>query len=305
MALTIWREEGNRVIGRFEFKTSRGTGIYAVEGTAQSDGKFSLKAGRWIHHPGGTVKYGFEGRVTVGTREIEATFPQCRTGRIHASRTGDAGPRPNNQRSAARPTQRDGTRTRNADAWVESMRDKIAAFERQGDATSRAWRQIRHEIIFRKPIGVPAATEKQLFAALDAARAKLGADALLARLASDTTTSRNGKLGGALQIAYEARRMNWWPEKELSRVIIAARNQAAEVLRLEFQAVAALADKLPETLDGLVQARAALAPLDRNRASLLQAFRTDDPEDILEPLLRRIAAIERPLRRWLRRFVPR
>lgn len=66
----------------------------------------------------------------------------------------------------------------------------------------------------------------------------------------------------------------------------------SDALRPQLTQAADLAGNLPTSLDGLITARNALAPIEEYRQSLEQAFGTIDQENLLPPLWQRIAALE-------------
>lgn len=286
MTLTI-RQDRARLTGEFQFDTAGRRGGYAVSGSIRRNGGFHLDPGRWIDDPGSMRRVPLRGSLTANSGRIEGRLG-CRKGAFHAQRTGNAPPAaPLAQNRRDRPA-----KASREEDWVASVRTQIAALAKAADTSNAQWRQVEHEIIFRAPFGTKVERKKQMQAELDAARAGVEADGLLAQLVTEPGKPWNAQIGRALWVADNARTNRRWPAAQKERVVAAARERAADVLRGELGTVAALADTLPPTLEGLKTARQALEPLEHYRHSLERAFGTIDPANVLQPLLRRLAAIE-------------
>lgn len=274
----------SRVRGVLEFGRGSQSGAYEVRGQAEADGSFALDAGRWVRRAwSGERPFDVEGRILPDGMTIEARLPQCKIGELHATREATS--------EAARRSKPD-LLSPKAAAWADDIRKRIAAFRIGGDGSSRLWQPIRTEIALRMPHGGSRELRDELVEALDEARASIGSDALLARLAQEGTAGGDAAVSAAVRIANEARNRRWWPKPAVDRVVSAARERVVELTRPQLQALAAMAPKLPVTLDGLIKAREALAPVEARRGAMTRAFGSVDPEKRLEPLARRLAEIE-------------
>ena len=274
----------SRVRGSLEYGRGSHGGAYEVRGQANADGRFALNAGRWIQRAwSGERPFDIEGRIIPDGRTIEARLPRCKIGELRATREAGSG---ETRRSEPKPL------SKKAIAWADGVRQRIAEFRAGGDDSPKLWQPIQREITFRMPFGGSSQLSAELAEALDEARANIGAQILLARLAEETKTGGKAAISAAVRIANEVRYRRWWPMAEVDRVVSAARDRAVEIMRPELQALAALASDLPETLDGLIKARAALAPIEARKAAMTRAFRSADPTLLVEPLYERIAKIE-------------
>jgi hypothetical protein len=281
MVLSIDEVKNDQLKGVFEFRSGWKLAKYNVAGIATSSGKFQLEPGSWIMQPSGFRASGLRGELVEmgGRKTITGTFTQCRIGSFSVSLQEPI--------EAPPPPLSKSMFDRKGSAWVNTVRGRIREFANKREDNHLWWRQLEHEVIFSR---VDKPTQEQLLAEVREARANVNADSLLAYLASGPREFPQG-IGRALFLFSQAQRSEW-PDKVKLRLYQACRKRVTEVLGPELTQARAFAASLPISLDGLITARAALAPVEEYRDSLEQAFGTLDQENLLMPLWQQIAALE-------------
>lgn len=243
------------------------------------------EAGFFVLNSLETAGISISGTVAADGKAIEGTANNCVSGEFHAGRAGDLPPEAPVEVKAPEPLSAE------AEAWVAEIRARIAALGDIGDAIIDEAPSINNDIVFGGPFGVKMAVKQELMAELEMARATIAAQGLFDELASGPDRLENGGLGLVLRVVNRALASDW-PEAVQARVRDAGLERAAQILRPKLEAAASLAKDLPATLDGLAQAREAIAPIEEYRAAMEQTFGTIDPEGLLGPLLERLAALE-------------
>ncbi|WP_406873012.1 hypothetical protein WHT83_03845 [Aminobacter sp. P9b] len=281
LTLSITEARNGKLKGVFEFRSGWHKAKYHVVGTTTSTGAFQLDPGPWIMQPTGFRAVGLQGQVArFGSRPmIQGTLLDCNGG----SFTAFLQPPPEEPPPPPLAKMFD----RKGPQWIKAVRDRVQEYVRKRVDKPRWWNQLEREVGFSK---VDQATRETLLAEVREARADVRADALLQELASGPKEFPQG-IGRALFIFRQAQTSEW-PDKTKLRVYKACQKQVAEVLRPKLTEIAALAANLPTTLEGLAEARAAIAPMEDYRHSLEQAFGTLDQENLLSPMLKRIAELE-------------
>ncbi|CAN7696528.1 hypothetical protein [Neorhizobium sp. LjRoot104] len=281
MVLSINEISNDRLKGVFEFRSGGSLAKYNVTGTATPSGTFELEPGAWTLQPPRFRATALRGEIVEmgGRKAIRGTLTQCKTGSFLAFLQKPIEPPP--------PPLSKGMFDAKGPAWIDAVRGRIREFVEKREDNQHWWNMLENEVIFSR---VDRPTRDQLLAEVREARANLGADSLLADLASGPREFPQG-IGRALIIFRQAQKSEW-PNKIKLRVYQACQKRVGEVLRPLLTQAAASAAGLPTSLDGLIRARAMLAPLEEYRGSLEQAFGTLDQENLLTPLWQRIAALE-------------
>jgi hypothetical protein len=301
MVLTIESSDRGRVLGVFEFNVvrPRAKGSYTVSGRVSETGEFRLSPLQWLDRAPGMMMVTINGRLTSGGNRIEGVIPECGPGSFHATlmegvvppskvdpSPEEVSPGLPRKESPTKPKHR---LPRAPAEWVKAIRTEIARMVRE-KAKPYQWNNIKMEVTLGSPLGVDSATKDALTREIAVARARLAAEPLLEELETAPTFDKNG-LGGVLRVADRARTSDW-PDEVKAIVRDAASARAAKIIRPELESLASLAEKLPSTLAGLIEARNALGRVMEYRASMERAFGSIDPEGLLRPLWVRLAEIE-------------
>ena len=278
------KEANGRLTGEVEFRRGAVKSGYTLDGAQVIDNKFILKPGKWTSTSLNIAPSDIDGEFfSIGTKiGIHGTLRVCRQGIFSAFRE-----REREQPTPAPP--RIQLRERNVAALTRSVREGIKVLTARADRTTRWWRSLEHGILFSR---VDQATKDTLLREVQEAKANVFADWLLEKeLVSGPTVFPTG-VGRAIYVFREARKTDW-PDKVKLRVYKECQKRVTDVLRPELKQIAKLVGKLPVSLDGLIQARAALNRVDAYKASLEEAFGTLDQENILPATRHRIAEMER------------
>ncbi len=281
MNLKIDTVKDGRLAGVFEFRARLNHASYKVIGTATASGAFELKPGAWLKHPSGFRASGLQGQLfRFGNKDgMRGTLSECRKSHFVAVRKPriETTPPPAVAKS----------RERDINVLTKAVRAGIRELSLRRDRNRHWWNKIEHSVIFSR---LDRKAKDALLAEIEDARADVEARALLDELAAGPKEYPKA-IGRALHVLGRAKAAKW-PDKVLRRVHDACEKQVAVALRPKLEQAAAMAATLPSSLEGLISARAALAPVEDYRASLTRAFGTLDPEGILKPVLRRLAEIE-------------
>ncbi|MBB3149263.1 hypothetical protein FHS21_005715 [Phyllobacterium trifolii] len=280
MTLSINESKNGELKGVFEYSSGWKKASYNVVGTVTPTGTFQLLPGSWIAQPTGFRAVGLQGQVgqSGSKRVIDGTLPECKPGVFRAFLLPPV---------EKIPPPIAGMFDRKGPAWIKAIRDRIQEYERKRVANQYWWRQLEIEVNFSK---VDRPTIDVLLAEIGAARASIGADALLAELSSDPKVFPQG-IGQVFRIYQRAQRSDW-PDGVKHRVSEVCKQRVAEVLRPKLTEIAASAVNVPTSLDGLAMARGALAPIEDYRQFLEQSFGTLDQENLLAPMWQKIAELE-------------
>lgn len=277
LRLIIKTASNSRLSGTFEYRGRRIS--FMMTGTVTSPDSFEFNPEAGARHPSGLQAQAFRGNlVKFGDREaLQGRVLACRTSSFIAYRTEEPTPPP----PVAAPRERDVGRLTSA------VRTGIEFLVDRRDRNPHWWNRIEYSVIFS---GVDRQTRDALLEDIREARANLLADALLNDLAHGPSEFPAG-IGRALYVFRSARAQKW-PDKVLQRVFRASEKRISDVLRPKLNEIASMSGNMPMNLDGLLKARAALNEVEAYRNSLRESFGVFDSENLLRPMLNRVALLE-------------
>ncbi|WP_163881562.1 hypothetical protein [Rhizobium laguerreae] len=280
MTLSVNESKNGQLKGVFEYSAGLdGRASYNVTGTVTPTGSFRIIPGSWIMHPTGFRAIGLQGQVgqSGSKRVIDGTLPECKPGAFRASLLPpvEAPPPPL-------------AKTFDQDEWIKAVRKRLHEYVQNRESKQIWWNRLARDVDSSRVVDRP--TKDTLLAEIREGRANVKADALLDELASGKKAFPGG-MGQALRILDQAR-LSDWPDNVKLRVHEACKTRIVEVLRPILTEIAASAASMPNTLEGLAEARAALAPVEAYRQSLEYLFETFDQENLLTPMWQKIAELE-------------
>lgn len=279
LTLSINESNNGQLKGVFEYSAGlKGRASYNVTGTVTPTGSFQITPGSWIMHPTGFRAVSLHGQVgqSGSKRVIDGRLPECDPGGFRAFLLppAEALPPP-----LAMPSDTDGQ--------IKEVRDRLRKYMQTRESGQISWNRLERAA---DAIRVDRQIRDLLLAEIREGQANVKADAIIAELASGTTRFPTG-MGKAIR-AYDRANKSDWPNEVKLRIYEACKKRLDEVFRPVLTKVGASAASLPNNLDGLALARAALAPVEAYRAFLEHAFGSLDPENLLAPMWQKIAELE-------------
>lgn len=282
MILDIKETASGQIEGVFEVRAGWNKASYHVVGTSKPDGTFELTPGAWIHQPPGFRAVELQGQVISvgsGPPQIQGRPVGCKPGGFRATfqKPFKKPPPPLAQK----------VQDRKGPKWINAVRARTQDYVQKHVDDPSWWKMLETEVVTSY---VDRATKLALLEEITAARGSIRSAALLEELEAGPRDFPRG-IGVALRIYGQAEKSDW-PDDIKQRVYSACKKRVADVLRPKLTEIAAMAPKMPSSLEGLAEARAAIAPIEDYRQSLEHAFGVLDQEDLLAPLFQRIADLE-------------
>ena len=281
--LNIKIKEGKdgRLSGEVEFSRGYLKSGYTLEGPAVVDKRFTLKAGNWTTTSLRIVPSEIQGEFFqfADKTGIKGPLPVCKRGKYTAYRA-----RVREETTPTPPVAKNGER--NVQKLTNTVNEGVRVLVGRRDRNW--WRRIELSIMVSR---VDRNIKESLLAEVRLAKANVFADLLLEKeLVSGPMTFPQG-IGRAIFVFRQAQATDW-PDNVKARVYKECQKRVVHVLRPELEQISAMARNLPDSLDGLIEARAALNRVDTYKASLEHAFGTMDRDNILPPMRARIAELE-------------
>ncbi|MBZ7927107.1 hypothetical protein LAC81_34690 (plasmid) [Ensifer adhaerens] len=282
MILDIKETASGQIEGVFEVQAGWNKVSYHVVGTSTPTGAFELKPGTWIHQLPGFRAVELQGQVISvgsGPPQIQGRPVGCKPGGFRATfqKPFKKPPPP----LAQKVQDRKGTK------WINAVRARTQDYVQKRVDEPSWWKMLETEVVTSY---VDRTTKHALLEEITEARGSIRSAALLDELEAGPKDFPRG-IGVALRIYGQAEKSNW-PDDVKQRVYSACKKRVAEVLRPKLEEIAAVAAKIPPSLEGLAEARAAIAPVEDYRQSLEHAFGALDQENLLAPMVQRIAQLE-------------
>jgi hypothetical protein len=283
MELEISSVADGRLTGVLELGTGSRKGALNMTGAVAADGTFELTPGTWIRELRGFSAADMRGKsIRIGKSDgIQGyTTSPCREGLFTAFR----------QNPVAKPPPAPDMpppRERDPQVLTEAVRRNVEKLVARGELSDDPWTVVWLSI---KGSLVDTQLKEQLLAEVDAARNGVIADKYQGKLAQ----APQGFPSGVDVALLELRRAQRAGLKGtgLQELHAAVKARVNAIMEVEFTKAAAILPELTDSLESLIRARAAIAPLEEFRWVIEDRFGVFDPKWILTPLLRRIAELE-------------